>query len=152
MINVYKILNKKQTTKNLMKEDFMEDLMSFEIPEADEYEDLENPEEYDESADFTEDLNDDVTQELEDPDDIQEEPVEQEDGDISKNKKLGTALVKILRDEISSKKEYERDFLRFRYRGEICDGVPMSEINPSRFVFKIDNILKAINLSEIKIL
>ena len=152
MINVYKILNKKQTTKNLMKEDFMEDLMSFEIPEADEYEDLENPEEYDESADFTEDLNDDVTQELEDPDDIQEEPVEQEDGDISKNKKLGTALVKILRDEISSKKEYERDFLRFRYRGEICDGVPMAEINPSRFVFKIDNILKAINLSEIKIL
>ena len=67
------------------------------------------------------------------------------------NKNIKTTLVNMLRDELH-KKEYARDYLRFRYRGEICDGVPMSEINPSKFVFKIDNKLKAINLGEIKIL
>ena len=151
MIDVYKMINKKQS--NLMKEDFDEDLMSFEMPDTDSYDDLEPQNDFTEEEEFTEDLNDDVTQEIEDTEDSAEDitPVNDE-GDITKNKKLGTALVKILRDEISSKKEFERDFLRFRYRGEICDGIPMAEINPSRFVFKIDNILKAINLSEIKIL
>jgi hypothetical protein len=150
MIDVYKIINKKQS--KLMKEDFEDDLMSFEMPEMDEYDDLENQNDYTEEDEFTEELNDDVSQELEDIEDSDENQSSSDEGDIIKNKKLGTALVKILRDEISSKKEYERDFLRFRYRGEICDGIPMAEINPSRFVFKIDNILKAINLSEIKIL
>lgn len=148
MIDVYKIVNKKS---NLMKEDFEDDLMSFDTQETNEYNDLENSDKYFDNKDFTEELNDDISQEIEDVEKSQT-PQIKDDGDISKNKKLGTALVKILRDEITSKKEYERDFLRFRYRGEICDGIPMAEINPSRFVFKIDNILKAINLSEIKIL
>jgi len=152
MIDVYKMINKKQSS--LMKEDFDEDLMSFEMPDTDSYDDLEPQNDFTEEEEFTEDLNDDVTQELEDTEDSEVEDITpvNDEGDITKNKKLGTALVKILRDEISSKKEFERDFLRFRYRGEICDGIPMAEINPSRFVFKIDNILKAINLSEIKIL
>lgn len=151
MIDVYKMINKKQSS--LMKEDFEEDLMSFEMPETDGYDDLKPQNDFTEEEEFTEELNDDISQELEDVEDSEEvQPVNDEGDNITKNKKLGTALVKILRDEIASKKEYKRDFLRFRYRGEICDGIPMAEINPSRFVFKIDNILKAINLSEIKIL
>lgn len=67
------------------------------------------------------------------------------------DKTIKTTLVNILRDELN-KKEPNRDFLRFRYRGEICDGVPISEINPSKFIFKIDDKLRGVNLSEIKIL
>lgn len=67
------------------------------------------------------------------------------------DKSIKTTLINMLRDELK-KKEPNRDFLRFRYRGEICDGIPVSEINPSKFVFKIDNKLRGINLSEIKIL
>ena len=66
-------------------------------------------------------------------------------------KTIKTTLVNMLRDELK-KKEPNRDFLRFRYRGEICDGVPISEINPSKFIFKIDDKLRGVNLSEIKIL
>lgn len=83
-----------------------------------------------------------------DSDDMQDE--EPSEIDIN-NKNIKTTLVNMLRDELH-KKEYARDYLRFRYHGEICDGIPMSEINPSKFVFKIDNKLKAVNLSEIKIL
>lgn len=67
------------------------------------------------------------------------------------DKTIKTTLVNMLRDELK-KKEPNRDFLRFRYRGEICDGVPISEINPSKFIFKIDDKLRGVNLSEIKIL
>lgn len=67
------------------------------------------------------------------------------------DKTIKTTLVNMLRDELN-KKEPNRDFLRFRYRGEICDGVPISEINPSKFIFKIDDKLRGVNLSEIKIL
>ena len=66
------------------------------------------------------------------------------------DKTIKTTLVNMLRDELK-KKEPNRDFLRFRYRGEICDGVPISEINPSKFIFKIDDKLRGVNLSEIKI-
>ena len=67
------------------------------------------------------------------------------------DKTIKKTLVNMLRDELK-KKEPNRDFLRFRYRGEICDGVPISEINPSKFIFKIDDKLRGVNLSEIKIL
>ena len=67
------------------------------------------------------------------------------------DKTIKTTLVNMLRDELK-KKEPNRDFLRFRYRGEICDGVPISEINPSKFICKIDDKLRGVNLSEIKIL
>ena len=70
---------------------------------------------------------------------------------IVNDKTIKTTLVNMLRDELK-KKEPNRDFLRFRYRGEICDGVPISEINPSKFIFKIDDKLRGVNLSEIKIL
>ena len=77
--------------------------------------------------------------------------VVQEEEDDSVGKDVTAAVVTALRDELK-KKEYLRDYLRFRYRGEVCDGVPMAEINPSKFVFKIDNRLVGVKLGEIKIL
>lgn len=89
---------------------------------------------------------------------IEDEPFEQEDEEQSEEikddyvgKDVSAAVVNALRDELK-KKEYLRDYLRFRYRGEVCDGVPMAEINPSKFVFKIDGKLVGVKLGEIKIL
>ena len=89
---------------------------------------------------------------------IEDDPIEQEGEeqpeeikDDSPGKDVTTAVVAALRDELK-KKEYQRDYLRFRYRGEVCDGVPMAEINPSKFVFKIDDNLVGVKLGEIKIL
>ena len=89
---------------------------------------------------------------------IEDEPFEQEAEELpeeikdnSAGKDVTAAVVAALRDELK-KKEYLRDYLRFRYRGEVCDGVPMAEINPSKFVFKIDDRLVGVKLGEIKIL
>lgn len=89
---------------------------------------------------------------------IEDEPFEQETEEQSDNieddytgKDVTTAVVTALRNELK-KKEYQRDYLKFKYKGEVCDGVPMAEINPSRFVFKINDKLVAIQLGEIKIL
>ena len=89
---------------------------------------------------------------------IEDDPFEQEAEeqpeeikDNSPGKDVTAAVVTALRDELK-KKEYQRDYLRFRYRGEVCDGVPMAEINPSKFVFKIDDRLVGVKLGEIKIL
>ena len=89
---------------------------------------------------------------------IEDEPFEQEDEEQTEEikddyvgKDVSAAVVNALRDELK-KKEYLRDYLRFRYRGEVCDGVPMAEINPSKFVFKIDGRLVGVKLGEIKIL
>lgn len=145
--NVY---NKTELTNSNMTEDFETELMGFDQPSYSSV-DLDDPENLSDEP-FTEDLNNELEQELDEQPDTQEAEPASQPKSVSKNKKLGTMLVKVLRDEINNKKEFERDFLRFRYRGEVCDGVPMAEINPSRFVFKIDGILKGINLSEIKIL
>ena len=89
---------------------------------------------------------------------IEDEPFEQEAEDLPEEikdnfagKDVTAAVVAALRDELK-KKEYQRDYLRFRYRGEVCDGVPMAEIDPSKFVFKIDDRLVGVKLGEIKIL
>ena len=84
---------------------------------------------------------------------FEQESEEQSDDieDDSIGKDVTAAVITALRDELK-KKEYLRDYLRFRYKGEVCDGVPMAEINPSRFVFKINDKLVAIQLGEIKIL
>jgi hypothetical protein len=81
--------------------------------------------------------------------DVEEQPEEIKDDSAGKD--VTAAVVTALRDELK-KKEYQRDYLRFRYRGEVCDGVPMAEINPSKFVFKIDDRLVGVKLGEIKIL
>lgn len=80
---------------------------------------------------------------------LEEQPEEVKDDSVGKD--VTAAVVAALRDELK-KKEYQRDYLRFRYRGEVCDGVPMAEINPSKFVFKIDDRLVGVKLGEIKIL
>ena len=89
---------------------------------------------------------------------IEDEPFEQEAEELpeeikdnSAGKDVTAAVVAALRDELK-KKEYQRDYLKFRYRGEVCDGVPMAEIDPSKFVFKIDDRLVGVKLGEIKIL
>ena len=84
---------------------------------------------------------------------FEQESEEQSDDieDDSIGKDVTTAVVTALRNELK-KKEYLRDYLRFRYKGEVCDGVPMAEINPSKFVFKIDDKLVGVKLGEIKIL
>ena len=89
---------------------------------------------------------------------IEDETFEQESEEQSDDieddytgKDVTTAVVTALRNELK-KKEYQRDYLKFKYKGEVCDGVPMAEINPSRFVFKINDKLVAIQLGEIKIL
>ena len=89
---------------------------------------------------------------------IEDDPFEQETEeqsddieDDSIGKDVTTAVVTALRNELK-KKEYQRDYLKFKYKGEVCDGVPMAEINPSRFVFKINDKLVAIQLGEITIL
>ena len=89
---------------------------------------------------------------------IEDETFEQESEEQSDDieddytgKDVTTAVVTALRNELK-KKEYLRDYLKFKYKGEVCDGVPMAEINPSRFVFKINDKLVAIQLGEIKIL
>lgn len=83
-----------------------------------------------------------------------EQETEEQSDDIEDDytgKDVTTAVVTALRNELK-KKEYQRDYLKFKYKGEVCDGVPMAEINPSRFVFKINDKLVAIQLGEIKIL
>lgn len=83
-----------------------------------------------------------------------EQETEEQPDDIEDDytgKDVTPAVVTALRNELK-KKEYQRDYLKFKYKGEVCDGVPMAEINPSRFVFKINDKLVAIQLGEIKIL
>lgn len=76
----------------------------------------------------------------------------EEDTDLVKVKSgKPELLLNVLRDELKLK-ECDRGFLRFKYRGEIYDGVPMVEINPSKFVFKIDDKMKSILLAEITIM
>ena len=65
--------------------------------------------------------------------------------------KNSDSLLNVLRDELKLK-EFERGYLKFKYRGEIYDGVPMVEINPGKFVFKIDDKMKSILLAEIKVM
>ena len=87
-------------------------------------------------------------------DDPFEQEIEEQPDDIEDDytgKDVTPAVVTALRNELK-KKEYLRDYLRFRYKGEVCDGGPMAEIIPSRFVFKINDKLVAIHLGEIKIL
>ena len=66
-------------------------------------------------------------------------------------KDLGFKLTKALREELE-KVEYTRNYLRFKYRGETLEGVPLAEINPAKFVFNINGKMRAINLCEVIVL
>lgn len=71
--------------------------------------------------------------------------------DYVKVKKGVDSLVNVLRDELKLK-ECDRGYLSFKYRGELYDGIPMVEINPGKFVFKIDDKMKSILLAEITVM
>ena len=140
-------------TKKPVKESYIDDLGYDIDSELDSEEDIfdtinSNSDKFYEKPDYLDEY-DDV---------IEDEPFEQEDEEQSENIKndytdtdIADTVVTALRDELK-KKEYQRDYLKFRYRGEVCDGVPMLEINPSKFVFKIDDKLVGVKLGEIKIL
>ena len=140
-------------TKKPVKESYIDDLGYDIDSELDFEEDIfdtinSNSDKFYEKPDYLDEY-DDV---------IEDEPFEQEDEEQSENIKndytdtdIADTVVTALRDELK-KKEYQRDYLKFRYRGEVCDGVPMLEINPSKFVFKIDDKLVGVKLGEIKIL
>ena len=140
-------------TKKTVKESYIDDLGYDIDSELDSEEDIfdtidNNSDQFYEKSDYLDEY-DEV---------IEDEPFEQEDEEQSENIKddsistdISAAVVTALRDELK-KKEYQRDYLKFRYRGEVCDGVPMLEINPSKFVFKIDDKLVGVKLGEIKIL
>lgn len=84
--------------------------------------------------------------------DLYDDVYDEEDEDFSiRNRELMVDLVDILRREIKKKEPY-RDYLLFKYRGEICEGVPMAEINAGKFIFKINDTMRAVVLSEIKVL
>lgn len=76
---------------------------------------------------------------------------EDDNVDYVKVNKGMDSLLNVLRDELKLK-ECDRGYLTFKYRGEIYDGIPMVEINPSKFVFKIDDKMKSILLSEITVM
>lgn len=79
-------------------------------------------------------------------------PDEEDDNvDYVKVNKGMDSLLNVLRDELKLK-ECDRGYLTFKYRGEIYDGIPMVEINPSKFVFKIDDKMKSVLLSEITVM
>ena len=104
------------------------------------------------NTDYSDENGEVVEDEFEDEpfeQEIEEQPDDIEDDYTGKD--VTPAVVTALRNELK-KKEYQRDYLKFKYKGEVCDGVPMAEINPSRFVFKINDKLVAIQLGEIKIL
>ena len=140
-------------TKKAVKESYIDDLGYDIDSELDSEEDIfdtinSNSYKFYEKPDYLDEY-DDV---------IEDEQFEQEDEEQSENIKndytdtdITDTVVTALRDELK-KKEYQRDYLKFRYRGEVCDGVPMLEINPSKFVFKIDDKLVGVKLGEIKIL
>lgn len=85
---------------------------------------------------------------LDDPEDLSDE-----DNVVYALKEKSRTLLNILRTELKNP-EYNRGSLEFRHDGEMYDGVPMIEINPDKFVFKLlpENKLKAFKLSEIKAL
>ena len=109
------------------------------------------------NADMMQDMDNDGVI-LDDPEDLEPEEVDlEDDGDetyyeyeIDDDPKT---LLSALRNELKLK-EYDRSSLLFQKDGEEMEGVPMLEINPNKFVFKMlpEGKLRSITLSDIVIL
>lgn len=144
-------------TKKLVKESYIDDLEYDTDAELDSDVDIfdiinDNSDQFYGKNEYLDENGEVIEDELEDDpfeQEVEEQPEEIKDNSVGKD--ATASVVTALRDELK-KKEYLRDYLRFRYRGEVCDGVPMAEINPSKFVFKIDDRLVGVKLGEIKIL
>ena len=110
---------------------------------------------YDDYIDSDDEISDDdLMQEL-DPENheiILDDPesLDDEDFDDIPVRVQPKTLLAALRDELKLK-EYERGSLTFIKDGVEYEGVPMLEINPDKFVFKLepDDKLKSFNLSDI---
>ena len=90
------------------------------------------------------------TIELDDPDTWYDD--EDEDDIIDNEPITQKTLLSALRYELKLK-EFERGSLSFKKDGVSYEGVPMLEINPNKFVFKLepDNKLKIFLLSDIQV-
>jgi hypothetical protein len=121
----------------------------------------------DESPDFFEEdgfmtakeagLDDPEELDAEEEEKLREEEIE-EDTRLTSNKIIDTAknLIGALRTELGFL-ECDRGVLAFRQNGINYEGVPMLEINPNKFVFKVTSdagdkdVMKAFQLSNIRI-
>ena len=103
----------------------------------------------DDFDEYDSDLDDDHTMAADV--DLYDDYDEDDEDDVLRSRELMVDLVDILRREIKKKEPY-RDYLLFKYRGEICEGVPMAEVNAGKFIFKINDTMRAVVLSEIKVL
>lgn len=94
--------------------------------------------------------------ELEDPEEIDiedDKDIDDDEDEVYYEYELDDdpkTLLSALRNELKLK-EYERSSLLFQKDGEELEGVPMLEINPNKFVFKIlpEGKLRSIVLSDI---
>ena len=53
----------------------------------------------------------------------------------------------VLRDELT-RPEYNRGWFKFKYRGEKYTGRVLHELNPNKFVFLINDVMKGIWINE----
>ena len=53
----------------------------------------------------------------------------------------------VLRDELT-RPEYNRSWFKFKYRGEKYTGRVLHELNPNKFVFLINDVMKGIWINE----
>ena len=61
-----------------------------------------------------------------------------------------STLLKALRNELE-KPEYNRNYFRFKYRGEKYTAIPLHEINSGKYIMLVDDKMKGFYLNEIEI-
>ena len=79
-----------------------------------------------------------------------EEPVDEEQEEEKIKAKAGKSTDSwrvVLRDELT-RPEYNRDWFKFKYRGEKYTGRVLHELNPNKFVFLINDVMKGIWINE----
>lgn len=133
-------------------EDNLKDILDDDIEDTDISTDLDDE---DEDVEVKDDYkyDDEEDPEVEEPDTFEDIPdLEDEEDELSTIAKESRDLITVLRNEIK-KMEPDRDYLLFRYKGNEYEGKPMAEMTgTNKFIFKINNSLKAVNLSEIHVI
>lgn len=79
-----------------------------------------------------------------------EEPVDEEQEEENRKAKAGKSTDSwrvVLRDELT-RPECNRGWFKFKYRGEKYTGKVLHELNPNKFVFLINDVMKGIWINE----
>ena len=79
-----------------------------------------------------------------------EEPVDEEQEEEKRKAKAGKSTDSwrvVLRDELT-RPECNRGWFKFKYRGEKYTGRVLHELNPNKFVFLINDVMKGIWINE----